>query len=589
MKKYLWLLSLFLAGSAGAQQSLIDSMRTDLSRNPVDSAKQRLYLDLSWEYSFSDLDSARFFAEKGIQLAQKRFHQQDLASAREMLAIVQDISGSPDEAVVLFLEVATYYEDRNSFEDLSSTYNNIGTLFFNNNQIDKAGEYFSKSMEIDVIRGDSAGVGSSLVNLASVANRNGNHLASYDYLMRAKKIKVETEDALTTRAIYEALGFNHIYRENYDSAAFYFEELLVLSRAVNDVQAEISTKIGLVQSYMGLRKYGRALEYFEEGLSKSAEFPEVYLRRNLYGTGSELFAAIGNYQKAYGFQSQFLAASDSITKEEGIDKLNDLEQKYQSEQQGKEIAELEVENQKAKNQRNILILASVLVVLGAIFLIALLRAKSRSSMVIAKSLSEKETLLKEIHHRVKNNLQVISSLLSLQSRYIEDEKAQEAVNEGQNRVKSMALIHQKLYQHDNLMGVDVLDYVQNLTSALKAAYGIDQEKVEIVYEVEKLSIDVDTLIPIGLILNELISNAFKHAFPEDTSGELLIRLKSIEERLELSVLDDGVGTTKDLSKSDSFGIRMIRSLARKLEAEVKYDQDEGFAASLLIANYKLVN
>lgn len=588
MKKLIWLIVSLGTYNLAAQQSLIDSMRIHLKQTPIDSVKQSLYLNLSWEYSFSDLDSAKHFADLGIELAEKRANAQDLASAREMLAIIYDINGSIDEAVTLFLQAATYYEDLNAYDQLSSTYNNIGTLFFNNNQINKAGEYFQKSMEIDVLRGDSAGVGSSLVNMASVANRKGDHLKSYSYLMSAKRIKIGSSDGLTKRAIYEALGFNHIYRNNFDSAASYFEELLQLSREGNDVHSEISTKIGLVQSYMGLEKYQLALNQLREAEQLIEQFPEVYLSRNLMSIASDLFVKLGDFRKAYEYQSLYRAAEDSITKEEGIDKLNELEQKYQSEQRRKEIAELEVENQKSRNERNILILTSTLVVFGALFLFFLLRAKSKSGKVVKKSLEEKEILLKEIHHRVKNNLQVISSLLSLQSRFIEDEKAQEAVNEGQNRVKSMALIHQKLYQRDNLMGVEVLDYIQNLTATLKSAYGVDDEKIEVVYEVEKLNIDVDTLIPIGLILNELISNSFKHAYPEGKNGELKIKLQNLNNQLELVVEDDGVGTTKDLSKSDSFGIRMIKSLAMKLEAQVIYDFKAGFKASLLISNYKLV-
>jgi two-component sensor histidine kinase len=203
-------------------------------------------------------------------------------------------------------------------------------------------------------------------------------------------------------------------------------------------------------------------------------------------------------------------------------------------------------------------------------------------------LAEREILLKEIHHRVKNNLQIVSSLLSLQSRFIDDKKAQEAVNEGQNRVKSMALIHQKLYQRGNLMGVEVLDYIQSLTTNLKSTYGIDDQKVAVIYDIEPLNVDVDTLIPIGLILNELVSNTFKHAFPMDDSGELRIKLKQDNKQLELTVMDNGIGTLKDLSKTDSFGLRMIRSLALKLEAEVNYEANNGFMASLLITNYKLV-
>lgn len=545
-------------------------------------------MDLAWEYSLSNVDTAEYYAKEGIRLAQSRSNERDLASSREMLAIVYDIRGSIEQAVKLFLEVATYYEDQKSYGDLSSTYNNIGTLFFNNNDIDKADEYFVKSMEIDVLRGDSLGVASSMINLASIANRRGDYESAYLYLLRGKRIIGRKPDLWTKRAIYEALGSNHLYKENYDSGAWYFEALLPMSRKSGDKNSELSCTIGLVMSYMGKEDFSQAEKYFQEAEKISVEYADAYQKRNLKGVGSDLFARIGNYEKAYQYLQLHAVAMDSITSNERIDKINELELKYQSEQREKEIAELEIENQKAENQRNILILASGFVILAAVFLIVLLKARTKSNQVIAKSLGEKETLLKEIHHRVKNNLQVISSLLSLQSRYIEDEVAQEAVNEGQNRVKSMALIHQKLYQNDNLMGVEVLDYVQNLTSALRSTYGITSEKVEVNYDVEALNIDVDTIIPIGLILNELISNSFKHAFPDERTGSLIIGLKQKEKTLELTVKDDGVGTTKDVEKSDSFGMRMIRSLAMKLEAEVSYDFSSGSSAVLSITNYKLV-
>ncbi|MEQ8575272.1 MAG: sensor histidine kinase, partial [Fulvivirga sp.] len=261
----------------------------------------------------------------------------------------------------------------------------------------------------------------------------------------------------------------------------------------------------------------------------------------------------------------------------------------------REISQLKITNQetiiaeqKAANERNILLFFACILILGAILLFLLLRIKSRSNAIVVKSLSEKETLLKEIHHRVKNNLQIISSLLSLQSRFIEDKDAKALVNEGQNRVKSMALIHQKLYQKDNLMGVEALDYIQNLTNTLQAAYGTDSTKVKVNYDVDNLILDVDTMIPIGLILNELISNSFKHAFPTG-EGIMHIIFKETEGKLILTVRDNGVGSTKAFNESDSFGMRMIKSLSRKLEATINYNFNKGTEASLTIMNYKLYN
>ena len=189
---------------------------------------------------------------------------------------------------------------------------------------------------------------------------------------------------------------------------------------------------------------------------------------------------------------------------------------------------------------------------------------------------------------MKNNLQVISSLLSLQSRYIDDEKAQAAISEGQHRVKSMALIHQKLYQHENLLGIEAKDYIENLTASLRSAYNYTDDQVSVQYDISDLKIDVDTIIPIGLILNELISNSFKHAFPEGKEGEISIRLGEENEKLKLEVKDNGVGSKEPPSTSGSFGMRMINSLAMKLEASVNFDFSKGTSTVIEMSNYKLI-
>ncbi|MEP5611215.1 MAG: histidine kinase dimerization/phosphoacceptor domain -containing protein [Cyclobacteriaceae bacterium] len=579
---------ILLCGLSGSAQIQFDSLHQLLAISSSDSIKQEVLLELSWQYSFSNVDTSEYFARQGIALATERMNQRDLASSKEMLAIIYDIRGSIDESASLYLEVATYYESHHALSELSSTYNNLGTLFFNNDEVEKAGVYFEKSMAIDVSQGDSLGVVASLINLASIANRMGNTRAANQYLMRGKRIVSEISNSWTKRSVYEALANNHFYEKNNDSAVYYYETVIPLSNDAGDTHTELSSMIGLTLTYTSSRNYPKALRIFQRAEIISADHSEAYLTRALYNAGADLFAQMGKFEQAYKYQTHYLAVSDSITKEERIGKINELEQKYQSEQSQKEIAELEIENQKSRNQRNILFLASGLVVLGAAFLIVLLKSKSKSNQVISKSLSEKETLLKEIHHRVKNNLQVISSLLSLQSRYIEDEKAQAAVNEGQNRVKSMALIHQKLYQNNNLLGVEVIDYVKNLTATLKDAYGIDTDRISIDYELDDLKIDVDTIIPIGLILNELISNSFKYAFPDNREGSMRIVLRKLNRELELRVTDDGVGSTKEIEKSNSFGMRMIQSLALKLEARVNFNFEKGADASLLISSFKLV-
>jgi len=207
---------------------------------------------------------------------------------------------------------------------------------------------------------------------------------------------------------------------------------------------------------------------------------------------------------------------------------------------------------------------------------------------ISKALEEKNILLREIHHRVKNNLQVISSLLKLQSQYIEDEGAVKAIAEGRNRVHSMALLHQNLYKEDNLTGVNMKEYFTNLIEGLFDAYKITE--IKLVTEIENLTLDIDTVIPLGLIANELVSNALKHAFYNVENGILIVKLWEKDGQLLFNVRDNGKGYNENLvaDGKKSFGQKLIKSLSDKLEADVQVTTTTGTDVTLSIKDYKKV-
>lgn len=185
----------------------------------------------------------------------------------------------------------------------------------------------------------------------------------------------------------------------------------------------------------------------------------------------------------------------------------------------------------------------------------------RTNAALQESLKEKEMLLREVHHRVKNNMQVISSLLALQTSYIKDRKVQEAFRDSQHRVKSMALVHEKLYRDESLEKVNVATYLHSLTQELFSSYGV-QERVALELEVEDFSLNVDAAIPLGLIINELVSNALKHAFPEGKKGEIRVRFRPLGEDVELVVSDNGVGIPEsiDFRRTDSLGLHLVTIL-----------------------------
>jgi two-component sensor histidine kinase len=193
---------------------------------------------------------------------------------------------------------------------------------------------------------------------------------------------------------------------------------------------------------------------------------------------------------------------------------------------------------------------------------------------IQTSLREKDILLKEIHHRVKNNMQIISSLLRLQSRQTNDKKETDILIESQNRIRSMALIHEKLYQSEDLAHVDFSEYISDLTKELFLSYRDGTDKIVFKPDLEDAVIGIDTAIPCGLIVNELVSNSLKHAFPGGRKGEIQVAFRRIvdlesgtkhenSEMYELTVRDNGIGMPQDMDfrKSESLGLRLVSTLS----------------------------
>lgn len=244
---------------------------------------------------------------------------------------------------------------------------------------------------------------------------------------------------------------------------------------------------------------------------------------------------------------------------------------------------------------------------GHLLIIQDITKRKKLEKELKKSLEEKELMMKEIHHRVKNNLTIIQSLLQLQSNYITDENALNIFRESQNRVKSMAIIHQRLYQHDNIKKIDFGDYPRTLALDIFRSYASDSNQIKLNVDTDNFMLDIDTAIPLGLILNELISNSLKYAFPaneirrfenekfsisttesrgpangtfaspEGRIGQLTVKFHLKDNKYKLTVSDNGIGIPEglDYEKSDSLGLKLVYSLSKQIGAEVKLNTTNG--------------
>jgi len=200
----------------------------------------------------------------------------------------------------------------------------------------------------------------------------------------------------------------------------------------------------------------------------------------------------------------------------------------------------------------------------------------KSQITVETTLREKEILLRELHHRVKNNMQIIASLLHLQSQYVKEEESKLILRESQGRVHSMAMIHEKIYQ-SRLSDVNLKEYLENMVSDIFYLYGIKKGTINFVIDVLEVHMNIDTAIPCGLIINELVTNSLKYAFPNGKKGNITITFTSKCDELILKVADDGIGLPENIKPetTETLGLKLVQNLVNQLDGTLKLVQDDG--------------
>lgn len=563
----------------------LDSLKNELKKDPNNLI---LLNDIAYELTYSNLDSARLLLEYAIKINSTDSLQ--LGMSKETLAIVDEIQGKIPSAIALHYESIAIFEAIGSQRLLAWAYNGMGALHYQQYDYDEALVYFMRSMNMRKKLNDPEEVAKSMINIALIFNTKDQYDSSLFYLKGSLPPFIESGDELMESIIYSNLGSTYSYQGDLKNASLYYNKTRVIQERINDKEG-----LGVLYRKLGELSVAKndtkeALKFYDMSLKVTQELGDIGRFTETTQSKYLVYESMKDYQQAYALQTEYLLLRDSLINIKNKDIINEYSAKYETEQKERTIAELELEKKntalnlaKSENQRNILIAISFIVIIAAILLFVLFRQKR-------KSLGERDILLKEIHHRVKNNLQVISSLLNLQADSLDDDAAKDAVKEGQHRVKSMALIHQKLYSADDVRGVNVQGYLEQLTSELFKAFGVDSEKVKSKIDTSNLKLDIDTVIPLGLIINELITNSIKYAFQNTESGRLEISIKEEGQSLNVTVKDNGLGMDEEAMKaSNSFGWKMIKSLSRKLKAEIAVDGSSGTSVHLSLSRYKLVS
>jgi len=591
-------LSIFVSSQSVTESDEIIRLKSLLE--VADLKKQTaLYNDLAWEYSYGDYDSAMVYVNRAIEAADRLGDPYWQAVSLEMLAILKEISGQTEDALKLYLRVIPIRESIGG-KGLENTFNNMAIIFKTQNNFEKAFEYFQKSYKIEVTNNNKHGISTSLINIAIAEKYLDRKDSLKHHLWEALSIAQEIDDINLQGSAMINLA-NIYYDDNLlDSALYYFQNALKRSEDsfVKSSQTIALTRLASIYAESGDKE--KAMAYFNRAEKLAKSLHSIDLLSKVYEEMATMYASYNDYRQAYAYKNKFLLLHDSLINLELVTQTNELEEKYESEKKERQITELELASAEqelqageSRSQRKLLYFLAIILALVLFFVTYRYITQQRISKVlsdknqtIAAALNDREILLKEIHHRVKNNLQVVSSLLSIQGREISDEKALEAVNESKHRVQSMALIHQYLYSDNNLKSIDMKQYIKQLSTNLFHAYKLDHGLVELHIDVEPILLDVDTAIPLGIIINELITNALKYAFPENKEGKLSVKLCEKNQRLNLHVTDNGVGKSAVNESQISFGTKLINAFKSKLKAELEMNTENGYSVLFSIGNYK---
>jgi two-component sensor histidine kinase len=359
--------------------------------------------------------------------------------------------------------------------------------------------------------------------------------------------------------------------------------LLDVEQSDEDVNNKIFKMIHLANCYIQLKDASNANRYIKQldQLTKNKEDKRMAIR--FYELKSKYYRQINAFDSAYYYARQYIALKDiqtaSVLENQAILLLSNIE----ADERKKDLiitkANLEIERSEKKAQ-SILLWASIIVALMTsvslvvLFIYTIQKTKSRS--IIEKKNEENELLLKELHHRVKNNLQVIYSLINLQKRRLETTELNQSLSMVQNRIKTMSLVHQNLHENESLKDVNLAAYIKTIADYLKSLYLTDEKEIMVDLNIDdKIALTMDKSITIGLLVNEIMSNSLKYAFKGKTKGAIAISFQGFHDGYQMKISDNGNGFIANETKSKSLGMYLIKNLVKQLQGKYEVESIDG--------------
>ena len=428
-------------------------------------------------------------------------------------------------------------------------------------------------------------------DFAGVNYKEANMKDSSLYYHYKSKLGFKKDTQLNILYTYELLGDTHFHFDQFDSALYYYRIAMKMNTHCNNRITMAGIHRRLADTYVKMGRLTEAEEEIGKGIALATEVSMAH-RRNLYKSATQLYSRTGDYKKAFSFQSQYTNLADSLARLETSLNLTRLLAQYKTSKKERELELLKIASEKKElllENKNVTIQSLAIVTLTSIVFIALF-ARQRSkikkkNLALDSANKEQLVLMQEVHHRVKNNLQLIASLINLQSTQVANVEVARELEKTRSRIMSIALIHQKLYQNENMSSVDLRSFlgslIENILSTLPQEMRIEKH-----IDISLVKVEIETAISIGLIVNELVANSIKHGFTGIISPRLTVQLTNTTDKIILIVEDNGSGRAgySSVETAHGFGLHLIEILLRRLSGTMHTDFQNGSRTRIEIAH-----
>ena len=587
--------------------SYLDSLAVNYPRATPDSTKFSMLNDLAYYWHTRNLNTALAFTRKGLALTASK--NDTLWEGRFQIT---------EGAILLRMEkldsAERVLEDARPKvleKDLPFLNTQLGYVFERRGQLDKAADYAMESLRLGEKLADKKAIAMAYSDLSNLFWKQSKYESGLEYGLKSVKIFEERNiNDLDYDFTLYLVGNNYLALKDFEMALNYFNHAIAIGERygfynnLSDVyisqidlytylnefeKAEIAgvnavkyaallenefmlmrswLSIGKLQNIQG--KYDSAIESLEKSIAiATVDFGDKFYLSLAYETLGKAYAGSHHYQEAYQAFATYDRLKSQVFTADADHRISELRTQFDVAHKENTIKLQEVQIERQRTQQILTFAFIGLLVSFLILLYQAIRNNIKKNRLLQKQNREKEFLIKEIHHRVKNNLEMVSSLLALQSAQMNDAHVKEAMVKSQHRIHSMGMIHQKLYQKMSLSSIRMKDYFNDLSKYVISVFDAGSS-VEVLFDMEEIELDVDTAIPIGLIVNELLTNSLKYAFSKKTKkGTITIALTKKGQYLYLKVADNGIGKPSGTKhKGTGFGTQLIDLLTKQLEGKM---------------------